>query len=417
MHFIVSCTPNWSHKHSRDNFNNTFFAAKTSFPGRPAMSQSIDVRMLDALEIFHYSYRFQNRLFILVLEKQVNLQNIITDLRVLYSAHIQIIVICHEHDKLINLLQVWNNRGCPFQHVSTVGDTEPTREDAASIEKILLKGSIPILNISTGEHTDPNSTHRDHFAMNLASFLSVDKVFFLSTEPGLIIDGLFLSHTTSEELNPYLSPEHSINIGQQRLQYLVEENHRQGFDIVLLEGKSGCLFQEIFTHRGIGTLLTSSYPNTIRKAGLSDVMDIALLMKPYIQSSVILPVSEDELAEDITNYYVYTVNNSIVAAAKLTEYDNAAEMAKFCTLPRYQGKGRAHELAERLIDTAKKNGNKSIFSLSIDPRMFDFFQNLGFSECDRQELPENWRQNYDLSRSSKAFRLMIATDTNTQKLI
>ncbi len=374
------------------------------------MSLSIDVRMLDALEIFHYSYRFQNRLFILVLEKQVDLQNIITDLRVLYSAHIQIIVICHDHDKLINLLQVWNNRGCPFQHVPTVGDDGPTKEDAESIEKILLKGSIPILNLSLTEHSEADSTNRDHFAMNLASFLSVDKVFFLSAEPGLIINDQFFSHTTSEELIQYLNPEHSINIGQQRLQYLVEENNSQGFDIVLLEGKSGCLFQEIFTHRGIGTLLTSSYPNTIRKADLSDVMDIALLMKPYVQSSAILPVSEDDLAEDVTNFYVYTVNNSIVAAAKLTEYDNAAEMAKFCTLPRYQGKGRAHELAERLIETAKKIGKKSIFSLSIDPRMFDFFQNLGFSECDRHELPENWQKNYDLSRPSKAFRLMISTD-------
>ena len=376
------------------------------------MNQSIDVRMLDALEIFHYSYRFQNRLFILVLEKQVDLQNIITDLRVLYSAHIQIVVICHDHDKLINLLQVWNNRGCPFQHVPTASDEGPTREDAESIERILLKGSIPILNLSITEHSEADSTNRDHFAMNLASFLSIDKVFFLSAEPGLIINDQFFSHATSEELIPYLSPENTINIGQQRLQYLVEENRSQGFDIVLLEGKSGCLFQEIFTHRGIGTLLTSSYPNTIRKAGLSDVMDIALLMKPYVQSNAILPVSEDDLAEDITNFYVYSVNNSIVAAAKLTEYGDAAEMAKFCTLPRYQGKGRAHELAERLIETAKKIGKKSIFSLSIDPRMFDFFQNLGFSECDRHKLPENWQKNYDLSRPSKAFRLMISTDTD-----
>ncbi|MBT7712231.1 MAG: GNAT family N-acetyltransferase [Deltaproteobacteria bacterium] len=377
------------------------------------MNQSVDLRMLDALEIFHYSYRFQNRLFILVLEKQVNLQNIITDLRVLYSAHIQIIVICHDHDKLINLLQVWNNRGCPFQHVPKVNDAGPTEADAAFIEKILLKGNIPVLNLATVAQSDPDSTNGDHFAMNLASFLSVDKVFFLSAEPGLIIDDQFLSHTTSEELIQYLSPAHEINIGQQRLQYLVEENLRQGFDIVLLEGKSGCLFQEIFTHRGIGTLLTSSYPNTIRKAGLSDVMDIALLMKPYVQSSIILPVAEDDLARDIANYYVYTVNNSIVAAAKLTTYDESAEMAKFCTLPRYQGKGRAHELAERLIETAKTVGKKSIFSLSIDPRMFDFFQNLGFSECDRHDLPEDWRKNYDLSRPSKAFRLIIPTSSRS----
>ena len=243
--------------------------------------------------------------------------------------------------------------------------------------------------------------------MTLASFLTVDKVFFLSAEPGLIIDGQFLSHTTPDELRDYLGPERKINIGQPRLQYLIDQSRSQGLDIVLLEGNSGCLFQEIFTHRGIGTLLTSTYPNTIRKAALSDVMDISLLMKPYVLSGAILPVPEDKLANEISNYYVYSVNNSIVAAATLTEYDDSAEMAKFCTLPRYQGKGRAHELAIQLIETATKIGKKSIFALSIEPRMFDFFQHLGFKECSRRELPESWLKNYDLSRPSKAFQLKI----------
>ncbi len=368
-------------------------------------SQSIDVRMLDALEIFHYSYRFQNRLFILTLAEPVDLRNIITDLRVLHSAHIQTIVICHDHDKLLNLLQVWNNRGCPFQYVSNISESTNSEQDALAVKKILSKGSIPVIGMSAADDAES----LDHFSMNLASFLTVDKVFFLSTEPGLIIDDQFLSHTTPEELRDCMKPDRKINIGQPRLQYLIEQSRSQGVDIVLLEGKSGCLFQEIFTHRGIGTLLTSTYPNTIRKAELSDVMDISLLMKPYVISGAILPVPEDDLADEIGNYYVYSVNNSIVAAAKLTEYGDAAEMAKFCTLPRYQGKGRAHELANKLVENATTIGKKSIFALSIEPRMFDFFQHLGFSECSRKELPDTWQKNYDLGRPSKAFQLKIQT--------
>jgi len=376
------------------------------------MNQSVDVRMLDALEIFHYSCRFQNRLFILVLAESVDLRDVITDLRVLFAARIQTIVICHDHDKLLNLLQVWNNRGCPFQYVSKNTDSAPTPEDARSIEGILSDGNIPVIGlpVSTGSETGIDSL--DHFSTNLASQLTVDKIFFLSQDPGLIIDDQFLSHTTPDELQKFLCSEPVINIGQPRVELLIEHSRNQGFDIVLLEGKSGCLFQEIFTHRGIGTLLTSTYPNTIRKAELSDVMDIALLMKPYVQFGAILAVPEDELAAEIENYFVYSVNNSIVAAAKLTEYNDTAEMAKFCTLPRYQGKGRAHELAIRLIETATRIGKKSIFALSIDPRMFDFFRNLGFSECSRNELPANWLQDYDLSRPSKAFQLIIPNDAS-----
>lgn len=375
------------------------------------MSQSVDLRMLDALEIFHYSYRFQNRLFILVLSESIDLRHIITDLRVLHSAHIQTVVVCHDHDKLLNLLQAWNNRGCPFQYISRVFENSTTEQSAQAVQEILSDNSIPVFGLSAQDHKPINNDALDRFSMHLASFLTVDKVFFLSQEPGLIIDDRFLSHTTPDEIQEFLEPDRQINIGKGRLQYLIEQSREQGFDIVLVEGKSGCLFQEIFTHRGVGTLLTSTYPNTIRNAELSDVMDISLLMKPYVQSGAILHVPEDDLAEEIGNYFVYSVNNSIVAAAKLTEYGNAAELAKFCTLPRYQGKGRAHELAIRLIEIATQIGKKSIFALSIDPRMFDFFTNLGFSECPRQELPDNWLKKYDLNRPSKAFRLIIDSTT------
>lgn len=374
------------------------------------MSQSIDLRMLDALEIFHYSYRFQNRLFILVLTEPVDLRDIITDLRVLHSAHIQTLVVCPDHAKLLNLLQVWNHRGCPFQYLSKPPAASLTAADIQAVKTSLDAGTIPVFSLSTAAGSKIDAAQLDRFAMHLAACLTVDKVFFLSTESGLMIDDRFLSHTTPHELQELLKAERTVNIGKDRLRFLIEESRAQGCDIVLLEGRSGCLFQEIFTHRGIGTLLTSSYPNTIRKAALADVMDISLLMKPYVRSGAILPVPEDDLAAEIDSYFVYTVNQSIVAAAKLSEYGDAAELAKFCTLPRYQGKGRAHELALQLIDTATRNGKRSIFALSVEPRMFDFFRNLGFEACCRKELPESWLKNYDLSRPSKAFRLVIPSN-------
>jgi amino-acid N-acetyltransferase len=174
-----------------------------------------------------------------------------------------------------------------------------------------------------------------------------------------------------------------------------------------LKGEAGCLFLEIFTHRGKGTLLTNDYPNVIRRGQISDVMDIALLLKPYISSGAILSVSEDAIADEVEDYYVYTVNNSIVAISKLTDHGPAIELAKFCTLPRYQGKGRARELAEKMIETVKQANKEFIFALSIEPKMFEFFKSLGFEECTRECLPENWKKQYDMSRSSKAFKLIV----------
>ena len=77
------------------------------------MSQSIEVQMLNALEIFHYSSRFQNHLFILNLESMVDIGKIITDLRVLNRAQIKIIVVLPNYDKLPDMLTRWNLQGCP----------------------------------------------------------------------------------------------------------------------------------------------------------------------------------------------------------------------------------------------------------------------------------------------------------------
>jgi amino-acid N-acetyltransferase len=246
--------------------------------------------------------------------------------------------------------------------------------------------------------------------MILIDHLTVDKIFYLSKLSGLRVDRQFVSHTTPDEISRMLTARHHLNINPQRLEHLAEQNRRHGCEIVLLKGKRGNLFQEIFTHRGKGTLLTSDYPNVIRPGRLSDVMDITLLMKPYIRSGSILPVSEDQLAAEIAAYFVYTVNNSIVAVARLKDYGEAAELAKFCTLPRYQGKGRARELAERMIETARNQRKTYIFALSIEPRMFMFFRNLGFQTVEREQLPAEWRRQYDLNRPSRAFRLKIGLD-------
>ncbi|MCJ7774526.1 MAG: hypothetical protein MUP22_15485, partial [Desulfobacterales bacterium] len=277
------------------------------------MSQTIEIQMLSALEFFHYSHRFQNHLFVLALEDEVRLKNLITDLRVIHAAHIQMILICKDNVKLKDVLDIWKLRGCPFEYFSTNPQDKLTLEYSAQLETEFKNGKIPVIGLSSDQKNKNFSTVLDHFSMELVSRFTVDKVFFLSNMDGLRVDKMFISHLTPQEASKLLEKPVNINIGVERLRYFVQQNIETGVEIVLLEGQSGCLFQEIFTHRGKGSLLTSDYPNTIRKGELADVLDISLLMKPYIQSDKILPITEDEIAKEIQDYYVYSVNNSIVA--------------------------------------------------------------------------------------------------------
>ncbi len=371
------------------------------------MNHSIEVQMLNALEFFHYSYRFQRRLFVLSLSPETDLKNIVTDLRVLNASKIKCIVVMENQAKLSKTVREWSDRGYPFEFFQQECDTDFTNS-VADVRELTEKGKIPVIGLKARQNRHASLELIEKSTIDLAQHFIVDKVFFLSKFDGLKINESFISHLTPQEAQREMKDNSEVNIGRNHLDFLVKSNLEYGFEIVLLKGESGCLFQEIFTHRGKGTLLTNDYPNVIRKGKKSDVMDISLLLKPYVSSGAILPVSEDSIAAEVHEYYVYTVNRSIVAIAKLTDYGAAIELAKFCTLPRYQGKGRARELAEKMIQTVRNAKKEFMFALSIEPKMFEFFKSLGFSECDRESLPESWKNQYDRSRQSKAFRLNIA---------
>jgi N-acetylglutamate synthase-like GNAT family acetyltransferase len=60
-----------------------------------------------------------------------------------------------------------------------------------------------------------------------------------------------------------------------------------------------------------------------------------------------------------------------------------------------------------MIEEARLLGKKRLFALSIEPRMWEFFEELGFHRVDRNTLPEEWQRSYDFSRPSKAFLLAL----------
>jgi N-acetylglutamate synthase-like GNAT family acetyltransferase len=234
------------------------------------------------------------------------------------------------------------------------------------------------------------------------------KIFFITSFPGLTVGERFQSHPLPSEIDQSLEGEAEVNIGKEALTFLHEQQQSHlKVDLILLEAKPGTLFREVFTHRGAGTLLSKEFQDSFRVARLADVRDISILMAPYIESDVILPVSEDDLAGEIKNYYVNTVNNEVVATAKLTEYGESCEIAKICTLPRYRGKGRAKKLVLELIACARALSKKRVFALSIEPKMATFFKALNFEEVRRRKLPAAWKKHYDFRRPSRAFELWL----------
>ena len=364
---------------------------------------SLESQMLTALELFHYAYRFRGKLFALAYDPDVDFEVTITDLRVLETTHINVFLILQHSSEFATEFGEWNKRGSRYEYIQTSCSDLEVNLIAARISSAILEEKVPVLALSCVHQDKGQVRCADRLSMTLASILAADKLFFVTSKSGLQVQNVFYSHPSPEDIERIFASNKRINIGKDRLRFIVDERKKIGAEVVILGCESGALFEEIFTHRGRGTLLSDRYPNEIRGGVPSDAKDIALLIRSHVAQELILPISEDDIYRNISDFFVYTINGAVVACARLTHYGDVAELAKFCTLPRYQRKGMAHELALAMIAEARRQRKKKVFALSIVPKMWEFFRGLDFVEVDRQNLPEEWKAYYDFSRESKAF--------------
>jgi amino-acid N-acetyltransferase len=373
------------------------------------MSQSIEERMLEALELFQYSFRFRNELFVVACPCDSWLDRIHDDLRVLQSSHISVIIVTPNSEKLSQAINRCNQRGQHYVEFE-VPNSKIDHELVTKLRPYLEKDEVPVVSLPPETQDTKEEISVDNLlsvAMSCAEKLDAKKVFYLSSGVGLEVDGKFRSHVSVNELASMINGSNELTIPVEVLSFIHSNCIEHGIEFVILPHATGSLFQEIFTHQGKGTLFTDDYPNIIREGRLTDVHAILTLIKPYVLNGTILPVTEDEIAEDIGQFFVYTINEAIVASVKIVDYGDEIELAKFCTLPRFQGKGRARQLARLALKRAKELDKKTAFSLSTEPKMWDFFCSLGFSEIAREQLPDAWRKNYNLERPSKAFKYSL----------
>lgn len=367
------------------------------------MTDDIDAQMLQTLEILHYCQRFAEKLFAFVFERSQYCEELLVDLRVLHAARIRQVLFCATDPGLLGKLELWNRSGHKFLILeATVADLR-TAAFIGGLQRKLSQGSLPLVALQDFPSDEDGRLRTDEAIMHCAVCLGAVKVFFPGDQPGLQFEGRMRSYPTSTELSEAVSTGRASNLTAQRLAFLAEQQQLHAVDMVIAQAKRGSIFREVFTHSGAGTLLTREYPNILRPALETDVRDIMAIMQPYIEDGSIKPVSEDSLLKSIPSFTVYSVNDQIVAAAALLEHDDCYELAKLCTLPRYQARGRARDLVRALQDRARDDGKRALFALTVQPFVGEFFERLGFLPVEREVLPQSWQAGYDYSRPSKAY--------------
>lgn len=367
---------------------------------------TLEEQMLDAFELFQYSMTFRNMLVAISLEEK-SLENLLTDFQVLHASQILLLVVIPHTKTLQRKVSVYTKNGVPVHYYSLPAHNPPSVAFQEKIKETLSSLNAVIIGI---EGIDNNSSHTMHLEKSLefASTFSAKKFFYVHKKGALVLNEKSLSHISTTRLeNELKNKDTHTNINKKIIDTLLEGTIAHKFETVVLDDSPGALFQELFTHQGRGTLITEDYPNEIRHGHSKDIFMVSRIMKPYIEAGILLPLSEKELSSQIRNFLLYTINGSIIAGARMVDYNEAAELSKFFCLPRFRRQGHARCLCQAFIKKAQSLNKKYIFSLSISQGMWEFLKSLGFNEVNREELPNKWQSTYNFKRESKAFILKL----------
>ena len=123
----------------------------------------------------------------------------------------------------------------------------------------------------------------------------------------------------------------------------------------------------------------------IRKALVSDSEAILEIIKPYVESEIILPKTLEEISGRIRDYFVFEEEGTVQGCAALYPgWDSLGEIRTTAVREENKGKGIGRQLVEACIEDARELGLPKIFVLTYE---VDFFEKMGFSVVEKETLP------------------------------
>lgn len=163
----------------------------------------------------------------------------------------------------------------------------------------------------------------------------------------------------------------------------------------------GALLLELFTHNGVGTLISATPFEELRSASLNDIGGILELVKPLEQQGILAKRSREKIEMEIADYLVIERDGLVIACAALhpDQQSHTGAIACLAVHPDYQRSSRGSRLLEAIYRKAKHLNINKLFVLST--QTVHWFMERGFLPCNISVLPEGFRTLYNPQRNSK----------------
>ncbi|HSN41565.1 MAG TPA: amino-acid N-acetyltransferase [Burkholderiales bacterium] len=162
----------------------------------------------------------------------------------------------------------------------------------------------------------------------------------------------------------------------------------------------GGLLQELFTHRGIGTMVTPDALQILREAKIDDIGGILQLIEPLEAEGIMVKRSRDLLEMEIGRFVVLEHDRMVVGCAALYPFaeEKAGELAGLAVHPEFRNAGAGERLLLEIEARARRQKLKTLFVLTT--RTEHWFVERGFAEAGPEALPRHKRALYNYQRRS-----------------
>jgi amino-acid N-acetyltransferase len=291
-------------------------------------------------------------------------------------------------------------KGTDFQFTGAV-----RKVDAAGIARRLDAGEVvlvPPLGYSpTGEVF--NLAWED-VAEGVAVALKADKLLMYTDRLPADRKGEVVAELTAQEAEGLLKKE-TLNTSTSRaiehavraVQGGVARGH------IVTRRATGSLLLELFTHTGVGTMITAATVQKLRPARIDDVQGILALIEPLEADGTLVKRSRELLEAEIGNFLVVEHDGVIVGCAGLYPFkeEKSAEFACLAVAEGYRDAGYGEDLLKACEERAKGLRIRRLFALTTHAA--HWFLEQGFRAGDVAALPSRRQALYNWKRGSKVF--------------
>ena len=276
--------------------------------------------------------------------------------------------------------------------------------DATILKSMLAQDILPLVTpIVCDREGQSLRVNSDHLAMELAVAMGASKLIYLTPFPGLQVNGVVKINLPEDELKTLLADK-KVTLDPRIRSKAAQAAKALDEDVPrahILDGRVfGGLLTEIFDKVGLGTMVHANDYDRIRQAKKKDAQALYNLAKHGAKSEALVLRTRQQIEQSIADFFVYEIDDSIIGCAALRTYPDgkAMELGALYVQPFYHGRGVGKKLVEYAKRRAKDRGAKKLLALTTQTSGF-FQSSCGFVEASLKDLPAVRRQ--ELSSSGR----------------